>query len=167
MKKQREFRTVRGYQMLNMENKSLTSSMEDYLEMIYRICVRQGYTRISQLADKLNVRPSSVTKIVQKLRKLELIDYEKYGTIRLTKEGKLIGSFLLKRHEIIDKFLKNIGVEETRLKDTEMIEHDVSINTLKNIHFFNEFISSNKDIKERYDIFRAEFDNEIDLIYPI
>ena len=35
----------KGYQILNSENKALTSSMEDYLEMIYRTCgggVRQG-----------------------------------------------------------------------------------------------------------------------------
>lgn len=166
LKEQREFHTVRGYQILNVEGKLLTSSMEDYLEMINRICIEEGYTRINQLADKLNVQPPSVTKIIQKLRKLELVDYKKYGIVRLTEEGKIIGDFLLKRHEIIEKFLKNIGVEDTRLKDTEMIEHDVSIETLRNMYIFNKFLSSNSDIKERYKNFKKEFDDKVDLSYP-
>ena len=61
--------------MLNSEDKILTSSLEDYLEMIYRICLEDGYARINQLADKLNVRPSSTTKVVQKLCELKLVDY--------------------------------------------------------------------------------------------
>ena len=68
MKTNKEFHTVRGYQMLSSESKVLTSSMEDYLEMIYRIYLDDGYARINQLADKLNVRPSSTT--VQKLYEL-------------------------------------------------------------------------------------------------
>jgi len=32
-----EFHTVRGYQLIEQEKKLLTSAMEDYLEMIFRI----------------------------------------------------------------------------------------------------------------------------------
>jgi DtxR family Mn-dependent transcriptional regulator len=130
LKKERGFYTVRGYQMLNAENKTLTSSMEDYLEMICRTCREEGYVRVNQLAEMLNVRPSSTTKVIQKLNALGLVDYQKYGIIQPTEEGKAIGDFLLKRHEIIEEFLGILGIEETRLKDTEMIEHDVSLNTL-------------------------------------
>src|SRR5690554_4388547 len=102
--------------MLNAENRMLTSSMEDYLEMIYRTCMDEGYARINQLAGKLNVRPPSATKVIQKLSRLGLVDYRKYGFIQLTEEGRVIGAFLLKRHGIIEEFLKNLGIEETRLK---------------------------------------------------
>ena len=76
MKTDREFYTVRGYQILDSGNKILSSSLEDYLEMIYRICLDEGYARINQLADKLNVRPSSTTKIVQKLCELGFVEYK-------------------------------------------------------------------------------------------
>lgn len=165
LKKNKEFRTVRGYQIL--ENKSITSSMEDYLEMIYRTCLEDGYTRIKQLAHKLNVRPSSASKIIQKLGALELIDYKKYGIIRLTDEGDSLGSFLLKRHEIIEEFLINIGVKESILKDTEMIEHDISLNTLNSLYTFNKFLSTNPDIIERYENFKKIYKKiDIDLSYP-
>ncbi len=157
LKKERGFYTVRGYQMLNAENKTLTSSMEDYLEMICRTCREEGYVRVNQLAEMLNVRPSSTTKVIQKLNALGLVDYQKYGIIQPTEEGKAIGDFLLKRHEIIEEFLGILRIEETRLKDTEMIEHDVSLNTLKSIYVLNKFLSENPDIIKRYETFRKRY----------
>ena len=165
MKKEREFHTVRGYQMLNSEKKSITSSMEDYLEMIYRTCLKEGFSRTNQLAEELNVRPSSATKVVQKLKELELVDYEKYGVIVLTKEGKILGEFLLRRHQIIEEFLKNLGIKDTLLQDTEMIEHDVSFNALKSIYLFNEFLAENPEIMKQYEKFKEEYKN-IDFSYP-
>ena len=169
LQKNREFHTVRGYQMLNAENKLLTSSMEDYLEMIYRTCIEVGYTRINQLSDKLNVRPSSATKVVQKLAELGLVNYQRYGIVRLTKEGEEIGKFLLRRHEIIQEFLKNLGIKETLLKDTELIEHDVSLGTLKSIYAFNLFLFAHPDIKNKYEEFRLNLDkiNIDDVLYEI
>jgi Mn-dependent DtxR family transcriptional regulator len=161
----RVFRTVRGYQMLNSENKLLTSSMEDYLEMIHRICINEGYVRIKKLSAKLNVKPASSSRIIQKLKDLELVNYEKYGIIKLTDEGKNIGDFLLRRHMLIDEFLKNLGIKET-LKDTEMIEHDISINALKNIYIFNKFMASHPDIKSEYNKFRKNINKDINLSYP-
>ncbi|NLC44073.1 MAG: DtxR family transcriptional regulator [Clostridiales bacterium] len=154
MKMNREFHTVRGYQMLNSESKILTSSMEDYLEMIYRICLKSGYVRVNQLSEKLNVRPSSTTKVVQKLSELGLVDYQRYGIIQLTEDGKSIGEFLLERHEIIETFLRNIGVKETLLKDTELIEHDVSLSALEAIDSLNKFLSDNPQVKKQYEVYR-------------
>ncbi len=151
--------------MLNAENKLLTSSMEDYLEMIYRICIEEGYARINQLAKRLNVRPSSATKVAKKLGGLGLVKYQRYGIIELTKEGKEIGEFLLKRHNIIEVFLKNLGIEETLLKDTEMIEHDVSLNTLQNIHILNQFLLHNRDIIMRYKNFKEKHSKDIEFSY--
>lgn len=154
MKINREFHTVRGYQMLNSENKVLTSSLEDYLEMIYRTYLEEGYARINRLADKLNVRPSSATKVVQKLCELGLVDYQRYGIIRLTEEGKTMGQYLLKRHEIVEEFLRNLGIEETLLKDTELIEHNVGSEALEMISSFNKFLSDNPEVKTQYEDYR-------------
>lgn len=164
MKKKDEFYTVRGYEMINAEKKLLTSGMEDYLEMIYRICTKEGYARINQLAEKLNVRPSSATKTVQRLNKLGMVDYQRYGIIQLTKEGKRIGRFLLKRHNIIEEFLKNIGIENTRLKDTEMIEHSISLSALQKIYILNQFLLNNPDIIRRFESFKIEFYEDMDYL---
>lgn len=149
MGKKREFYTVRGYQMQD-KNNLLTSSMEDYLEMIYRVCNEKDYVRIKELASKLNVRPSSATKIVQKLKQVGLVNYQRYGIIQLTDKGEDIGLYLLERHKVVEKFLKNLGITESLLKDTEMIEHDISLDTLETISRFNDFLDSNSDIMNRY-----------------
>ncbi|HOJ10941.1 MAG TPA: iron dependent repressor, metal binding and dimerization domain protein [Clostridiales bacterium] len=148
MKKEREFHTVRGYQLLGQNKTLLTSALEDYLEMIYRNDQGEGYIRINMIAELLNVRSSSATKMVQKLASMGLLNYEKYGIISLTKKGKEIGEFLLKRHNIIEKFLKTIGVSEKLLVETELIEHNVSLNTLNNISILNSFFEDNPDIFE-------------------
>ena len=47
--------------------------MEDYLEMIYRASLKDGYIRITTLSALLNVRAPSATKMVQKLTGLGLL----------------------------------------------------------------------------------------------
>ncbi len=138
-----QFHTVRGYQLLEQNKKLLTSSMEDYLEMIYRHSLDEGYVRINTLSDLLNVRAPSASKMVQKLTKLGLLDYKKYGIIFLTDTGKEIGKYLLQRHNIIETFLKNLGVTEGLLIETELIEHTISSATLNKIEILNEYFEKN------------------------
>ncbi|NLV76769.1 MAG: DtxR family transcriptional regulator [Tissierellia bacterium] len=143
--------------MINAREDLLTASMEDYLEMIYRICKDDGYVRMNQLAKNLNVRTSSATKIVQKLKDLGMVYYQRYGIIQLTEEGIRVGKFLLNRHNIIEEFLKNIGTEDTRLKDTEMIEHGLSLSTLRNIFILNKFLLENPEIMAAFKKYRENF----------
>jgi Mn-dependent DtxR family transcriptional regulator len=145
-----DFHTVRGYQILEQSRKLLTSAMEDYLEMIFRHSLTENYMRISTLAELLNVRPPSATSMVQKLDTLGLLKYKKYDLIFLTDKGVELGNFLLERHTIIETFLKNLGVAENVLTDTERIEHIVSDESLQKFILFNRFVKDNSDIAARY-----------------
>lgn len=140
---EKEFHTVRGYQLQN--HMALTPAMEDYLEMIFRGCNQQKYFRINELAENLNVRASSATKMVQKLGEYGFIKYKKYGILELTNNGKELGAFLLMRHNIIEKFLSMIGIEENLLKETELIEHYISPSTLEHLNLLNQFFLSKPD----------------------
>jgi len=152
----REFYTFRGYLMMQ-DRQQMTPSMEDYLEMIYRSHLQEGYARTSQLAAQLNVQASSVTKTVQKLSRLGLLNYEKYGLIRLTEKGKRIGSFLLKRHILIENFLKLIGVKEPYLlRDTEMIEHHLSLNAFHKIKLLYKFLQANPAVMDQFNHYKLE-----------
>jgi len=154
-----EFHTVRGYQLINQDKKLLTPAMEDYLEMIYRNSLQEGYMRINTLSELLNVKPSSATKMVQKLTELELLDYKKYGIIFLTDKGKEVGQFLLNRHNIIEKFLQTIGISENILVETELIEHNVGDKTLQNIDILNTFFQQNPDTFEKFKDYQAAQSN--------
>lgn len=139
-----KFFTVRGYQMKSKE--PLTPSMEDYLEMIYKMCKEKGYARIKELATSLNVRASSCTKIVQKLAKDGYLIYEKYAIIQLTKKGNLYGAYLIKRHKIIEEFLDLLGIKETIIKDTELLEHHISSELLLRLQCLNRLLKKNNKV---------------------
>lgn len=150
---EQKFHTVRGYQLLEQNKKLLTSAMEDYLEMIYRSSLVEGYMRINTLSELLNVQAPSATKMVQKLSELGLLDYKKYGIIFLTENGKEIGKYLLQRHHIIEQFLKNLGVEESLLVETELIEHSITATTLHKLDTFNKFLDQNPEILQKFEQF--------------
>lgn len=150
----KDFYTVRGYEILDKQNEALSHSMEDYMEMIYRISRKEGYVRINTLAESLNVKAPSVTKMVQRLGQLELLCYERYGIVRLTPEGENVGRFLLERHNIIENFLKNIGVEQKLLMNVELIEHNVTTNALNKIKTLNRFLEEYPEIFKKYEQYR-------------
>lgn len=142
---EREFYTVRGYALLNQEDNSLTPSMEDYLEMSYRLSKDKGFTRISDLASALNVQPPSASKMVSRLAEMDYLIFERYGVIQLTEKGTRIGRYLLNRHKIIESFLKTIGVKENILEQTEKIEHFLNENTLERIEVLLKFLSKHQE----------------------
>jgi Mn-dependent DtxR family transcriptional regulator len=150
--KNEDFYTFSGY--IRKDNGLLTASMEDYVEMIYRLSINKGFTRINDLANALNVQPPSVTKAVQKLAELNLANYEKYGVIILTEEGKIIGESLLKRHNMVEEFLRIIGVSNSLLEETEKIEHSVNEETFKCISNFVNFIKNNPEIRNALETYR-------------
>lgn len=150
----KEFYTFRGYEQLHKEKHFLTSSMEDYLEMIYRLCKKDGYARVHQIAEALHVQDPSATKTVQKLSRLGFLQYEKYGIIQLTSKGKEFGLFLLKRHTVIEKFLTLLGVRESLQKDTEMIEHVISIELLDLLTLYSDYLKHNPEIMEKFEYYK-------------
>ena len=145
-----KFYTVRGYEIKNYNKNILTSSMEDYLEMIYRNSLDKPYIRINLLAQLLNVNDSSATKMVQKLGKSGFVNYEKYGIITLSEKGSKLGEMLLNRHTVLENFLTFIGCTENPLQQTELIEHNISWETINNIKLFLNFLDENKDVLRRF-----------------
>ncbi|MCH1641280.1 transcriptional regulator MntR [Paenibacillus timonensis] len=117
-----------------------TPSMEDYLERIYKLIDEKGYARVSDIAEGLEVHPSSVTKMIQKLDKDEYLIYEKYRGLVLTNKGKKIGKRLVDRHQLLEEFLGMIGVDHENIyKDVEGIEHHLSWDSITRIATLVEY----------------------------
>ncbi len=127
-----EFYTLKGYKIKNEE--VISSSMEDYIEMIFRLSQKSEEVRLNDLSLALNVQPPSTTKMIKRLAKENYVFYERYGCVKLTEKGKEIGSKLLERHKIIFDFLQLIGVKENILEQTEIIEHAVNDEVLNRIN---------------------------------
>ena len=111
-----------------------TPGMEDYLEQIYLHIEAKGVARVSDVAESLAVLPSSVTKMAQRLDKEGYIVYERYKGLELTKKGSKFGEKLVRRHDLLEQFLRIIGVDEENIYgDVEGIEHHLSWNAMDRI----------------------------------
>lgn len=120
-----------------------TPSMEDYLERIYSLIEEKGYARVSDIAEALEVHPSSVTKMVQKLDKDKYLIYEKYRGLVLTPKGKKIGKRLVDRHSLLEEFMRIIGVDESHIyQDVEGIEHHLSWESITCIEYLVQYFQA-------------------------
>ncbi len=121
--------------------KTLSEPNEDYLERIYELMKEKGYVRVTDVADKLSIKPASVTKMLQKLAKSGHIKREAYRGFTLTKLGEDVGKKVQSRHQILYKFLKKLKIPEKIIKkDIEGMEHHLSDITLSKIKNLSEKI---------------------------
>src|SRR6478609_368903 len=138
-----------------------TPSMEDYLERIYKLIDEKGYARVSDIAEGLEVHPSSVTKMIQKLDKDNYLIYEKYRGLVLTNKGKKMGKRLVDRHQLLESFLKVIGVQDENIyRDVEGIEHHLSWDSITCIETLVEFFNREPSRLDELRGIRTELETE-------
>jgi DtxR family transcriptional regulator, Mn-dependent transcriptional regulator len=119
----------------------LTKSIEDYIEVMYNLKKVKGTIRVTGIAEKLDVKPSSVVEAVNKISRLKLASREKYGEIKLTKKGIQIAECIIHKHNSLKKFLDVLGVDgATAEMEACAMEHILSNSTINKIEKFTEFI---------------------------
>ncbi|MCX7821285.1 MAG: metal-dependent transcriptional regulator [Brevinematales bacterium] len=113
----------------------MTQSLEDYLEAIYILCLDKKVARIKDISEKLAVSKPSVIQAIKELKNENLLIQEPYGYIELTSSGLEKAKQILKKHNILKKFLEEIlGVStENAEKDACKIEHIISEETFTKI----------------------------------
>ena len=108
-----------------------TPSIEDYLDASTSWWRKRATPRVSDIASSLDVQPSSVTRMLQRLDEREFLVYEKYRGLVLTEKGQELGRRIKERHQLLEDFLRLLGVDEEDVqRDVEGIEHHVSPGTL-------------------------------------
>jgi len=124
-----------------------TPEVEDYLEVIYALEKVRGFATSKDVAKHLNVRPSAVTKMLRRLRQLGYIDYEQYRGFVLTESGREVAAEVLRRHEVLVRFLEELGVPpETAEEEAEFIEHGLSSSTLEILSALIDLLESRPDL---------------------
>ena len=123
-----EYRTLTGYR--DAEKKQITSAMEDYLEMIFRMAEEGKCVRVGDLARRLHVSPSSATKMIANLAECGCVDAARYGEVMLTEYGRCVGGYLMTRHDTVHRFFCALNGTESELEQTEKIEHFILPRTL-------------------------------------
>jgi len=126
------------------KKKPLTPAMEDYLEAIFIINQHKKVVRVKDIAQELHVKMPTVTSMLKNLGKRELVYYEKYEYVELTAEGEAIGREMLRRHQLLCKFLTDILKVDLKTADQEAcrMEHSLGHDTLRRLADFMAFIQT-------------------------
>jgi DtxR family Mn-dependent transcriptional regulator len=122
------------------EKDQLSESLEDYLETILELQTTKTVARSKDIADKMDIKRGSVTGMLKKLAENQLINYEPYGYVTLTPEGKKIAQEVERRHIFLKDFFHRIlGVDEELAEKTGcQMEHAMNKETFKK---FREFVA--------------------------
>ena len=127
-----------------------THREEDYLEAILHIVRRKGYARVGDIAKHLDCSAATVTEMFGRLSKNGLVNYEKYGGVTLTENGRSIGEEVDRRHSIIKKFFLMLGInEEIADLDACEIEHSIHPETLKKLNSFLLLMQEDNDLRNK------------------
>lgn len=106
----------------------LTSSLEDYLEVICNYVDLNKNIRAVDISRELDVSRASVTEALKKLAAKGFINYGRYDVISLTKSGMDIAKTIVSKHLILQNFFEKIlGLSEKEASENACkIEHVIS-----------------------------------------
>ncbi len=115
----------------------LSEAQEDYLKQVLLLgSGGEGMGRLQdttvvstqELANRMQVKPASVTGMLKKLSELGLVEYEAYRGVRLTEAGYKVALEVLRHHRLIEAYLHQAlgyGWEEVHA-EAEKLEHHIS-----------------------------------------
>ena len=113
-----------------MNERGITSfheSQEDYVERILMLGQGKEGVRSVDLARSFSYSKASVSVAVRKMEDKGLIRLDEHGLIYLTEQGMAIAGRVYERHQVLEKALLSLGVdEENARRDACLIEHDLS-----------------------------------------
>lgn len=106
----------------------LSQSVEDYLKVIYVLESEGEGTTTTNIANALDVSSASVTNMLKRLAKMNLLEYESYKGAKLTDAGNKIALEILRHHRLLELYLKEVmGYSWDEVHDeAEKLEHHIS-----------------------------------------
>ncbi len=125
----------------------LTGSLEDYLEVIAGLIKVKGHAHVKDIAEKLNVKMPSVTGALQQLARQGYVIYSAHQPVQLTDAGKAAAAKVIKKHEILEKFLSDI-LNLPPDKSTHIackVEHVIDEDVIDKLSLFSQAIASRAD----------------------
>jgi len=103
----------------------LSEPLENYLKEMYEIEEIKGSAKVSELISIFNISPGTISKALNKLEKLGLIERTSDRKIKLTEEGKRIAERLIRSHRLSERLLTDIiGLDWIRAHElAHRLEH--------------------------------------------
>lgn len=106
----------------------VTHAMEDYLKGIYEIGLDHAQVTTSLIAERMAVKPASVSGMVRTLADLHLVTHTPYYGVTLTPAGQQIALEVLRHHRLIELYLvEALGFKWDEVHDeADRLEHVIS-----------------------------------------
>ena len=121
---------------------TLSATLEDYLEVIFRFQQEKQFARVSDISSALGKAKSAVTAALHSLSKKRLVNYQPYEPVTLSAKGREKAEQIVLRHRIIADFLENvlaIPKKQTQSAACKM-EHSVDAKVLGRFVCFLAFV---------------------------
>lgn len=135
-----------------MKIERLSAKAEDYLETILRLSETPRGARTGDIAEALNVQPSTVSAALKSLKDQGLADYTPYGAVGLTPKGRQVAEDIAGRHVALRRFFtETLGLaqEEAELAACGM-EHDATPLVLDRIGLLGDFLRARPELLEQW-----------------
>lgn len=111
-------------------SKTMTKSAQDYLKRIYELTECGLPASTNDLARELEIKPASVTGMIQKLaaEKPALVEYQKHQGVTLTPAGKRAALEVIRHHRLLETWLvQTLGYSWDEVhEEAERLEHVIS-----------------------------------------
>lgn len=103
-------------------------AIEDYLKTIYVLADEESPVSTSRIAEARQVKPASVTSMIQRLAKLNLVHYEKHYGVTPTETGREIALEVIRHHRLIELYLMEaLGFTWDEVHEqADILEHVIS-----------------------------------------
>jgi len=88
--------------------KEVSSTIEEYLEAIYKLEEKKGLAKTGDLAKELNVTLGTITNTIESMEKQSLVSHKPYKGVKLTKKGRKIALDVVRRHRLSERLLTDI-----------------------------------------------------------
>ena len=83
-----------------------TSTEENYLKAIYHLSTgNQNSVLTSAIAGSLSTSAASVTDMIKKLSEKNMVEYERYHGVSITRKGEKVALSIIRRHRLWEVFL--------------------------------------------------------------
>lgn len=131
----------------------LSNSLEEYLKTIYILKNTEKQVRVTDIANRLGISKPSVNKALNNLKDIELIEYEAYGDIILTKEGISTAKEIVKRYSMLKLFLTEVLEVDKDVAEVEAksMKYAISEDTVKKLEGYINKVLDLGDLDCGYD----------------
>ncbi len=111
---------------------NITHAIEDYLKTIYELTRDEGRATTNQIAERMEVKPASVSGMIKRLVANEppLVKYRKHHGVILTLAGEQVALEIIRHHRLLEMFLhETLGYSWDQVHDeADRLEHVISEN---------------------------------------